>query len=159
MELHVIYVFTHDSIALGEDGPTYQPVEQLLALRSIPGLILLRRADANETVAASNRKREGRILEKGARAQRLRWASNSTKDPSFSDVKYIDTLIGPETINTVPLETLNAYRDHGDPSSRLEEGTEKAEAAIERLPQLGIDLAKLTQQLEDEGVAKFTTLC
>jgi transaldolase len=95
-------------------------------------------------------------LEKGARAQRLLWASTSTKDPSFSEVKYIDTLIGPETINTVPLETLNAYRDHGDPSSRLEEGIEKAEAAIERLPQLGIDLAKLTQQLEDEGVAKFT---
>ncbi len=97
-----------------------------------------------------------RLLKKGARTQRLLWASTGTKDPAYSDVKYIDSLIGPETVNTIPLETLNAYRDHGNPANRLEKDVEEATAAIERLPGLGIDLARLTQQLEDEGVAKFT---
>lgn len=107
-----------------------------------------------KNIFASRRFRK--LVEKGAQRQRLLWASTGTKDPAHSDVKYIESLIGPETINTVPLETLNAYRDHGDPSRRLEEGVEKANAAIELLPLLGIDLAKLTQELEDDGVAKFT---
>ena len=106
-----------------------------------------------KNIFASERFRK--LVEKGARTQRLLWASTGTKDPAYSVVKYIESLIGPETINTMPLETLNAYRDHGDPSSRLEEGIEEANAAIERLPLLGIDLAKITQELEDDGVAKF----
>jgi len=97
-----------------------------------------------------------KLAGKGARTQRLLWASTGTKDPAYSDVKYIETLIGPDTINTVPLETLDAYRDHGDPAVRLEAGIDEAGAAIEQLPPLGIDLAKITRQLEDDGVAKFT---
>jgi transaldolase/glucose-6-phosphate isomerase len=95
------------------------------------------------------------LAQKGAHRQRLLWASTSTKDPTYSDVKYVEALIGPETVNTIPMETLNAYRDHGQPAARLETDLEAAQRTLDRLPELGIDLAKVTQQLEDEGVEKF----
>lgn len=91
----------------------------------------------------------------GARVQRLLWASTGTKNPSYSDVKYVEALIGPDTVNTVPVETLDAYRDHGEPKARLEEGVDEARETLARLPELGIDLDAVTQQLEDEGVKKF----
>jgi len=91
----------------------------------------------------------------GARTQRLLWASTGTKNPDYSDVKYIDTLIGPETINTVPPETLNAYRDHGQASLQLEKNAQAAYNVLEGLHQAGINLDEMTQKLEDEGVAKF----
>jgi transaldolase/glucose-6-phosphate isomerase len=96
-----------------------------------------------------------KLASRGARTQRLLWASTSTKNPEYSDVKYVEALIGPETVNTVPLETLNAYRHHGDAASRLEEGTKEAEDVFARLPELGINIDQVTQQLEDEGVDKF----
>jgi transaldolase/glucose-6-phosphate isomerase len=96
-----------------------------------------------------------RLAGKGARTQRLLWASTSTKNPAYSDVKYVEALIGPATVNTVPEETLNAYRDHGDPASRLQEGLVEAQHVLTRLSSLGIDLEAVTQQLEDEGVEKF----
>jgi len=92
----------------------------------------------------------------GARTQRLLWASTGTKNPEYSDVKYVETLIGRETINTMPPETLNAYRDHGKPSSQLEIGVREAYRVLESLRQVGIDLDALTQELEDEGVTKFS---
>jgi len=95
------------------------------------------------------------LVVKGAAPQRLLWASTGTKNPAFSDVKYIEALIGPNTVNTVPVETLDAYRDHGAPQSRLELETEQAQRLLESLPGLGIDLDRLTQQLEDEGIEKF----
>ena len=95
------------------------------------------------------------LAARGARPQRLLWASTSTKNPAYSDVKYIEPLIGPDTINTLPLETLEAYRDHGRPADRLAEGAEEALEALERLPRVGLSLSQLTQRLEDEGVAKF----
>lgn len=95
------------------------------------------------------------LEDRGARRQRLLWASTSTKDPSYSDVKYVETLIGPQTVNTIPMETLNAYRDHGQPAARLEKGVETARRVLDRLPELDIDLGQVTQQLEDEGVEKF----
>ena len=70
-------------------------------------------------------------------------------------MKYIESLIGPDTVNTVPVETLDAYRDHGDPKARLEQDVERAGWVLERLSALGISIDKVTQQLEDEGVAKF----
>jgi transaldolase len=91
----------------------------------------------------------------GARVQRLLWASTSTKNPDESDVKYVEALIGPDTINTAPLETLDAYRDHGDPKARLEHDVEEARLVLDRLPELGINIEHVTQQLEDEGVEKF----
>ncbi len=106
-----------------------------------------------QEVVASDRFR--RLAEKGAQRQRLLWASTSTKNPSYSDVKYIEPLIGPETINTLPLETLDAYRDHGKPEGRLTHEVDKAHEVIDILPTIGIDLDAATQQLEDEGVEKF----
>ena len=91
----------------------------------------------------------------GARVQRLLWASTSTKNPDYSDVKYVEALIGPDTVNTVPLETLDAYRDHGEPNARLELNVEEACGVLERLPELGISIDNVTQQLVDEGVEKF----
>jgi transaldolase/glucose-6-phosphate isomerase len=91
----------------------------------------------------------------GARPQRLLWASTSTKNPAYSDVKYVEALIGPQTVNTVPLETLHAYRDHGDPAPRLQQDGREALQVLQRLSQLGIDLDAVTQQLETEGVEKF----
>jgi transaldolase len=91
----------------------------------------------------------------GAHVQRLLWASTSTKNPDFSDVKYIEALIGAETVNTTPLETLNAYRDHGKPQARLEQDIKEARWVLLRLPEPDISLDQVTQQLEDEGVEKF----
>ena len=99
--------------------------------------------------------RFAKLKAQGARVQRLLWASTSTKNPAYSDLKYVEALIGPETINTVPLETLEAYRDHGQPVVRLTDDISTASAALLRLADIGIDLDKATQQLEDEGVQKF----
>jgi transaldolase len=90
-----------------------------------------------------------------ARVQRLLWASTSTKNPAYSDVKYVEALIGPHTVNTAPMETLDAYRDHGDPKARLEQEVEESRLVLERLPELGISIDDVTRQLENEGVKKF----
>jgi transaldolase len=92
---------------------------------------------------------------KGAKPQRLLWASTSSKDPSFSDVKYVEALIGPKTVNTIPMETLEAFRDHGKADSRLENDLDKATQALKRVEQAGIHLKDISQQLEDEGIEKF----
>lgn len=97
------------------------------------------------------------LIALGAHPQRLLWASTGTKNPAYSDIKYIEPLIGPETINTMPLETINAYRDHGHPAIRLEDELETAKLVLQELAELGIDLEAMTQQLEDEGVEKFST--
>ena len=96
-----------------------------------------------------------KLADKGARAQRLLWASTGTKNPDYSDVKYIESLIGQDTVNTVPLETLDAYRDHGDPKARLEQDVELAGCVLEQLPEFRISIDNVTQQLEGEGVEKF----
>ena len=97
------------------------------------------------------------LAEKGAKPQRLLWASTSTKNPLFADVMYIEALIGPETVNTVPKETLNAYRDHGNPADRLEAGIEEAQWVLYELEDvLEVSLPDITKKLEEEGIAKFT---
>jgi transaldolase len=90
-----------------------------------------------------------------ARIQRLLWASTGTKNPDYSDVKYVEALIGAHTVDTAPVETLDAYRDHGEPEARLEQDTDKAYWVLQQLPALGINIDQVTQQLEDEGVEKF----
>jgi len=97
------------------------------------------------------------LQEKGAKTQRVLWASTGTKDPSFSDVKYVEALIGPETVNTLPLDTLEAFRDHGKVSNGLTENHEHAEKVLRRLKENGIDIDQITQKLEDEGFEKFNT--
>lgn len=96
-----------------------------------------------------------RLLQQGARPQRLLWASTSTKNPAYSDVMYVEPLIGPQTINTLPLETIDAYRDHGKPAGRLVEGLNMARLFLERLSQVQVDLEAVTAQLEKEGIEKF----
>jgi transaldolase len=99
--------------------------------------------------------RFARLTNKGARTQKLLWASTSTKNPAYKDTKYVDALIGPDTINTVPVETLNAYRDHGRPEQSLDQEVHGAYQLLDELASIGIDLDVITQQLEDEGVKKF----
>ncbi len=96
-----------------------------------------------------------KLAAQGARVQRLLWASTGTKNADYSDVKYVEALIGPHTVNTAPIKTLDAYRDHGEPKARLEQDVEEARSVLERLPELGISIDNVTRQLEDEGVEKF----
>ena len=92
---------------------------------------------------------------KGAKRQRVLWASTSSKDPSFSDVKYVEALIGPETINTIPMETIESFRDHGSAANRLEDDLDKATQVLTQLKENDIDIDTVTQKLEDEGIEKF----
>ncbi len=94
---------------------------------------------------------------KGARCQRPLWASTSTKDPSYPDTLYIDTLIGPNTVNTIPDGTLIAFDDHGTVARTIDADVAGAREVIDRLEALGIDLEEVALQLEDEGVASFAT--
>ena len=97
-----------------------------------------------------------RLAVKSARPQRLLWASTSSKNPDDDDIKYVEALIGPYTVNTLTLETLAAYRDHGNPKTSLDSDVEEARLILARLPQLGIDIEAVVRQLENEGVDKFT---
>jgi transaldolase len=92
---------------------------------------------------------------KGAHPQLLLWASTSTKNPDYKDVKYVEALVGPDTINTLPTETLEAYRDHGQPALRLEADLKQARSVFVQLPEIGINIDEVTKQLEDEGIEKF----
>jgi transaldolase len=96
-----------------------------------------------------------RLAEAGARPQRPLWASTSTKDPQFPDIYYVEALAAPRTVNTLPPETFEAYRDHGEPAARIHEGVAAAPGQLDALKQTGIDLKTITRELEDEGVAKF----
>ena len=92
---------------------------------------------------------------RGARVQRVLWASTGTKNPERSDVLYVEELIGPDTVNTMPPATLNVFRDHGRLRSSLQEGLDEAEASLTQLAKLGIDLDGITEQLQQDGVAAF----
>lgn len=92
---------------------------------------------------------------RGAKVQRVLYGSTSTKDPSYSDVKYVEELIGAETVNTIPPETLDAFLDHGTARSTLEEGVDEAHAVLSRLADLGIDLHEVTETLQADGVRLF----
>jgi transaldolase len=107
-----------------------------------------------QQIFGSNRFKK--LADRGARVQRLLWASTGRKNPDYNDVKYVEALIGANTVNTIPVETLAVYRDHGNPKARIEEDVEQAERLLTRLPELGISLDAATQQLEDEGVEKFS---
>jgi transaldolase len=91
----------------------------------------------------------------GARPQRPLWASTGTKDPTYSDVLYVEELIAPDVVNTMPESTLRAFGDHGDPSRRFEDSTAWAERTLRRAAAAGIDLATVTDELEREGVRSF----
>ncbi|MEO0455450.1 MAG: transaldolase [Cyanobacteria bacterium P01_A01_bin.114] len=95
------------------------------------------------------------LADQGATVQRLLWASTSTKNPDYSDVMYVDELIGPDTVNTLPPNTIEACADHCDIDSRIEQNVDTAQAIIQSLPELGIDLDQVMAELLAEGIDKF----
>ena len=96
------------------------------------------------------------LAEHGARPQKPLWASTSTKNPEFPDVYYVEALLAPGTVNTLPPDTLEAYRDHGDPEIRIHEDLEGAHRRLAELGELGIDFQVVLEELEKEGVEKFS---
>jgi transaldolase/glucose-6-phosphate isomerase len=95
------------------------------------------------------------LAARGARTQRLLWASTSTKDPSYRDVVYVEELIGPDTVNTIPPATFEAFRDHGRPRASLEENLDEARATMEALEKIGISMDQVTSELLKQGVKLF----
>ncbi len=91
----------------------------------------------------------------GGSPQRCLWASTSTKDPAYSDVLYVESLIGPQTVNTMPRETIEDFQDHGRVSPTLEQGGDDARQTLERFAQAGVSYDEVVAQLEREGVEKF----
>lgn len=96
------------------------------------------------------------LAQKGVKRQKPLWASTSTKDPSLPDLYYVEALIAPDTVDTMPPETLEAYRDHGDPKVRIREDLDGARAAFRGLKELGVDEAGIFRELEEEGIRKFS---
>ena len=95
------------------------------------------------------------LKKKGANAQRCLWASTSTKNPAYSDILYVQELIAPNTVNTMPLDTIEAWNDHGDARLTLEEGMDDAPAVIDRIESAGISFKEITDQLTVDGVKSF----
>ena len=96
------------------------------------------------------------LANKGVKRQKPLWASTSTKDPSLPDLYYVEALIAPDTVDTMPPETLEAYRDHGDPKIRIADDLTGARASFRGLEELGIDEAGIFRDLEEEGIRKFS---
>lgn len=95
------------------------------------------------------------LAHEGARRQRPLWASTSTKNPAYPDVYYVEALIGPDSVDTMPPQTLEAYRDHGQPEVRIDRDLHEARRVMEELSSVGIDMKEVTRKLEVDGVAAF----
>jgi transaldolase len=95
------------------------------------------------------------LRKKGARVQRPLWASTSTKNPDYNDCLYVEELIGPDTVNTLPPNTLDAFRDHGKVARTIDKDVNEAKAHAQALAGCGIDLTELTEKLQRDGVAAF----
>jgi transaldolase len=96
------------------------------------------------------------LVSKGARPQRCLWASTSTKNPDYPDTLYVDSLIGPETVNTMPIETIRAFQDHGTVEETLTRNLDEAERVLEQLQAAGVSYDEIVDTLEAEGVQKFS---
>jgi transaldolase len=99
--------------------------------------------------------RWARLAERGARVQRPLWASTSTKNPDYRDVVYVEQLIGPDTVNTMPVATLQAFRDHGEAARTVDANVDDAVASLADLESVGISLAAVTDRLLVDGLASF----
>jgi len=99
--------------------------------------------------------RFAKLKAQGARVQRPLWASTGTKNPNYSDVLYVESLIGPDTVNTLPPATFTAFRDHGKARLTIEENLDEARSTLARLAEVGIDLKQVCQKLQDDGVKAF----
>ncbi|BBA32797.1 transaldolase [Methylocaldum marinum] len=135
--------------------------ETSVELQPDPRTLLGKTAVANAKLAYRSFKRiiasdRWKVLEdRGARVQRMLWASTSTKNPDYADVMYVEPLIGPHTVNTMPETTIDAFADHGSVRDTVEEGLDEARGVMEDLAKLGIDFGQVTAQLENEGIQKF----
>ena len=133
------------------------PAEQA-ALKSVQGKVAI----ANGKLAYQSylrifgTDRWKKLAAKGAHTQRVLWASTSTKNPAYSDVMYIEELIGPDTVNTIPPATLDAYRDHGHPRTTLTQNIADAKQVMDTLPKAGISMKEVTDKLTDDGVRLFS---
>jgi transaldolase len=96
------------------------------------------------------------LAAEGATPQRCLWASTSTKNPAYRDVMYVEQLIGPKTVNTMPEETIEAFQNHGEIAPTLEQGIDEAKRVFEEIERAGVDYADVTDTLEREGVDKFS---
>jgi transaldolase/glucose-6-phosphate isomerase len=96
------------------------------------------------------------LASRGAQTQRVLWASTSTKNPAYSDVYYVEELIGPDTVDTIPPATLEAFRDHGKPRASLEENVPAAQETMQGLEKAGISMKAATDKLTDDGVKQFS---
>ncbi len=99
--------------------------------------------------------RFAKLHEAGARVQRPLWASTSTKNPAYPDTMYVDNLIGPHTVNTVPPNTLKAFKDHGQVAQTLTQNIDEAFTVLDKLAEVGVDMDLVTRQLQDDGVEAF----
>ena len=137
---------------IGASGP-----DQQTQLRQLTGKAAI--ANAKLAYAAFRKKfgaeRFAALARQGGRLQRPLWASTSTKNPAFPDTYYVEALVGPDTVDTMPPATIVAYKDHGTPALRLEEGLDAAATVLQRIEDAGISIAAVTQKLEDDGVASF----
>ncbi len=127
-------------------------------LQSLKGKVAISNAKLSyqhyKKVSSSRRCKD--VMDHGGQMQRLLWASTGTKNPAYSDVLYVDTLIGPDTVNTIPPATFEMYKDHGNPQATLETDLQLAKSNIDALKALDIDLDMVTDHLEDEGVKSFS---
>jgi transaldolase len=128
--------------------------DAVLALRGTAAV-----AQARQAYALFRRRFSGprweALADRGAKVQRPLWASTSTKNPAYPDLAYVDTLIGPDTVNTMPDETISAFLDHGTPARTVDGDPDGARAALERVEAAGVSMADVARTLEDEGVASF----
>jgi transaldolase len=146
-----------DKIVDGKLKASKDPAEQT-ALKSVQGKVAI----ANGKLAYQSYLRIfgtdkwRKLAAKGAHTQRVLWASTSTKNPAYPDVMYIEELIGPDPVNTIPPATLDAYRDHGHPRITLTENIADAKKVMETLPKVGISMKEVTDKLTDDGVKLFS---
>jgi transaldolase/glucose-6-phosphate isomerase len=145
-----------DAIVEGRLKTSKDPREQE-QLKSLLGKVAI--ANGKETYVSYQKIFSGdrwkTLAAKGAQTQRVLWASTSTKNPNYSDVLYVEELIGPDTVNTIPPVTFNAFRDHGHPRASLTENVEAANRTMETVAKLGISMKEVTDKLTDDGVRLF----
>jgi transaldolase len=132
-----------------------QRAGEILSLRGTAAVAQARRAYALFTKRFSGARWEA-LAAQGAKVQRPLWASTSTKNPAYPDLAYVDTLIGPDSVNTMPDETIAAFLDHGTPARTVDADPDAALAALEHIETAGVDMTDVAHTLEDEGVASFT---
>ena len=142
---------------VGEKLKTVQDAKQREKLEGLLGKVAI--ANGKQTYEAYQQifgsARWKALAAKGAQTQRVLWASTSTKNPKYSDVLYVEELIGPDTVNTIPPATFDAYRDHGHPHATLTENVDAANQVMRTLADVGISIKDVTDKLTDDGVRLF----